>query len=100
MISDRLRLLAAAGTLAAVVAVMAVAGAAAAPYCVPGVEPAYAFGFKALHDALGPEMGDPLECEHGNPDNGDTLQQTTKGLSFYRKSTNTPTLPTAGSTGR
>ena len=78
-ISDRIRRLAAASV-------------AAAPYCVPGVEPAYAFGFKALHDALGPEMGDPLECEHGNPVNGDTLQQTARGLSFYRKSTNTPTF--------
>ena len=37
-------------------------------------------------------MGDPLECEHGNPENGDTLQQTTNGLSFYRRSTNTPTF--------
>ena len=81
-----------AGVLAAVVTVMVVAGVAAAPYCVPGVDPAYAFGFKALHDALGAEMGDPLECEHGNPENGDTLQQTTNGLSFYRQSTNTPTF--------
>ena len=78
-ISDRIWRLAAAGTLAAVVAVMAAASAAAAPYCAPGIEPAYAFGFKALHDALGPEMGDPLECEHGNPENGDSLQQTARG---------------------
>jgi hypothetical protein len=37
-------------------------------------------------------MGDPVECEHANPENGDTLQLTTTGLSFYRKSTNTPTF--------
>jgi hypothetical protein len=37
-------------------------------------------------------MGNPVECEHANPDNGDTLQNTTTGLAFYRKSTNTPTF--------
>ena len=37
-------------------------------------------------------MGEPLECEHGNPDNGDTLQQTTTGLAFYRQYTSTPTF--------
>ena len=33
-----------------------------------------------------------IECTHGNPANGDTLQQTSTGLSFYRRSTNTPTF--------
>ncbi len=37
-------------------------------------------------------MGTPVECEHTNPVNGDSLQQTTTGLAFYRKSTNTPTF--------
>ena len=50
------------------------------------------FGFAFLKSLLGDVMGDPLECEHANPENGDTLQQTTTGLSFYRKSTNTATF--------
>ncbi len=64
----------------------------AVPYCAAGQEPAFVFGFAFLKSLLGDTMGDPLECEHANPENGDTLQQTTTGLSFYRKSTNTPTF--------
>ncbi len=41
-------------------------------------------------------MGDPIECEHVNPENGDSLQHTTTGLSFYRKATNTPTFTNGG----
>ena len=64
----------------------------AAPFCAPGQEPEFVFGFAFLKSLLGDIMGEPLECEHANPENGDTLQQTTTGLSFYRKSTNTPTF--------
>jgi hypothetical protein len=35
-------------------------------------------------------MGEPVECEHANSDNGDTLQQTSTGLAIYRQSTNAP----------
>ena len=35
-------------------------------------------------------MGDPIECEHQDPNNGDTLQLTTQGLAYYRKALNTP----------
>ncbi|MDP8924286.1 MAG: DUF4352 domain-containing protein [Chloroflexota bacterium] len=66
--------------------------AQAAPYCEPGRQPTFQFGFAALKAALGGVMGEPLECEHGNPENGDTLQQTTTGLAYYRRSTNTPTF--------
>ncbi|MBI2756251.1 MAG: SGNH/GDSL hydrolase family protein [Chloroflexi bacterium] len=71
--------------------------AAAAPlrqfaWCAPGVTPAFAFGFAALRVHVGAAMGEPIECEHANPENGDTLQQTTTGLAFYRKRTNTPTF--------
>ena len=62
------------------------------PYWAPGQEPEFQFGFAFLKSQLGDLMGEPLECEHANPENGDTLQQTTTGLSFYRKSTNTPTF--------
>ena len=62
------------------------------PFCEGGHVPEYQFGFAALKAQLGDLMGDPVECEHTNPDNGDSLQQTSKGLAFYRKSTNTPTF--------
>src|SRR5688572_21391956 len=66
--------------------------AQAAPYCSPGTSPQFAHGFAALKDALGPVMGEPIECEHNDGDSGDILQQTTTGLAFWRKSTNTPTF--------
>ena len=50
------------------------------------------FGFATLKAQLGPTMGEPTECEHPNSANGDTLQNTTTGLAFYRKSTNIPTF--------
>lgn len=61
-----------------------------APFCAPDEAPHFAFGIAALHDAIGPIMGDALECEHPNSANGDTLQQTTTGLAMYRQSSNTP----------
>ena len=63
-----------------------------APFCRPGDPPAFTFGFAALKAQLGPIMGDPVECAHPNDANGDVLQKTTTGLSFWRKSTNTPTF--------
>jgi hypothetical protein len=65
---------------------------AQAAFCPPGEQPTFRFGFAALKEQVGDAMGDPTECEHSNPENGDTLQATTTGLSFYRKSTNTPTF--------
>ena len=65
---------------------------AAPEFCAPGETPQFRFGFAFLSSRLGKTMGDPIECEHANPDNGDTLQQTSTGLSFYRKATNTPTF--------
>ena len=87
---DSLRLVVIA-TLAAA-AIQAVASAQALPFCEPGQEPAFQSGFAALKEQLGDTMGEPTECEHANPENGDTLQNTTTGLSFYRRSTNTPTF--------
>jgi hypothetical protein len=68
------------------------ASAQGAPYCRVGEQPAFRYGFATLKAQLGATMGDPVECEHPNSANGDTLQQTTTGLAFYRKSTNTPTF--------
>ena len=77
---------------AALIAAMLIAPARAAPHCPPGQEPKFVHGFAHLKSLIGDEMGDPIECEHANPENGDTLQNTTTGLAFYRKSTNTPTF--------
>jgi uncharacterized protein YkwD len=68
--------------------------AQAAPHCEPGEPVAFVLGFAALQARLGDSMGQPLECEHANAENGDALQQTSTGLAFYRKSTNTPTFTT------
>lgn len=68
------------------------ASAQTAPFCRAGETPQFLFGFALLKAQLGDIMGNPLECVHVNPTNGDALQQTTTGLSFYRASTNTPTF--------
>jgi hypothetical protein len=68
------------------------AQAQAAPYCSPGTQPQFSHGFAALKSALGPIMGDPVECEHNDGNSGDVLQHTTTGLAFWRSSTNTPTF--------
>ncbi len=78
--------------LASLIAATGSAQAASAPFCQPGQVPTYQFGFAALHDQLGDGMGEPLECEHPNPQNGDTLQRTAGGLAYWRKATNTPTF--------
>jgi hypothetical protein len=64
-----------------------VAEAAAAPFCPPGQAARFVLGFAELKHQLGDTIGEPLECEHPNPANGDTLQQTSTGLAMYRPST-------------
>ncbi|MDQ6669683.1 MAG: hypothetical protein M3069_02825 [Chloroflexota bacterium] len=64
--------------------------AQAPAYCGAGEPPQYQFGFAVLKTQLGSSMGEPVECEHVNPANGDTLQTTTLGLAYYRKQVNTP----------
>ena len=66
--------------------------AQSAPYCGQGSSPTFVYGFADLKARLGATMGDPIECEHTDGSNGDVLQQTTTGLAFWRKSTNTPTF--------
>ena len=64
-----------------------------ASHCGPGEAPAFVSGFANLKTALGAAMGDPVSCEYADPNGtGDTLQDTTAGLAFWRKSTNTPTF--------
>jgi hypothetical protein len=47
--------------------------------------PRFALGFAELKRQVGAPMGDPVECEHTNPDNGDSLQRTSTGLAVFRK---------------
>ncbi len=55
-------------------------------------KPQYVLGFASLKSNLGTLMGDPLENERPNPENGDSLQKTTKGLSYYNKAENATTF--------
>jgi len=66
--------------------------AQAAPFCGSGTSPRFVYGFADLKARLGSTMGDPIECEHTDGSSGDVLQQTTTGLAFWRKSTNTATF--------
>jgi len=61
--------------------------------CASGESPRYVLGFANLEDHVGAAMGAPLTCEFPDPNGtGDVHQQTTRGLAFWRKSTNTPTF--------
>jgi hypothetical protein len=60
---------------------------AEAETCTPG-QPAFVHGAAMLKAALGAIMGDPTECERVTNAAGDTEQQTTTGLVYYRSSTN------------
>jgi hypothetical protein len=48
----------------------------------------YVLGFAFFKTQMGPLMGDPVELEHGNPDNCDTQQLTTTGLAYWRCASN------------
>jgi uncharacterized protein len=84
-------------SLFAVVAALVVASPSAASaqqfaFCAAAQEPRFDSGFADLRARVGPTMGQPTECEHADGGTGDTLQETTTGLAFYRKSTNTATF--------
>ena len=64
------------------------AEAAPDPNCPPGRSPSFVLGFADLKKRVGAPMGDPVECEHAGGD-GETVQQTTTGLAYYRPDTNT-----------
>jgi hypothetical protein len=69
-----------------------------ATLCGPSQSPHFASGFASLSARLGPIMGTPITCEYPDPKGtGDVEQNTTRGLAFWRNSTNTPTF-TDGST--
>ena len=50
--------------------------------------PSFVGGMAALKASLGPSMGDPIECERSVDDQGDTQQNTTTGLAYYRSQMN------------
>jgi len=67
--------------------------AQAAPHCDPGQSPEFVFGFADLKAEIGDVMGNPVSCQYADPNGtGDTLQDTSTGLAFWRKSINTPTF--------
>ena len=57
------------------------------PVPVPAAPPAFKLGFATLASLIPDIVGQPLENEHYGP-NGDSLQQTTKGLMVWRKADN------------
>jgi hypothetical protein len=62
-------------------------------YCLTVGAPTFQFGFAALKSDLGTIMGEPASCEYADPSGtDDTLQDTTAGLAFWRRATNTPTF--------
>ena len=61
-----------------------------APHCAAGQPAEFLFGIAELRERLGATMGQPLECEHLNAENSDTIQHTTTGLAYYRPEINTP----------
>lgn len=63
-----------------------------APFCGPAQQPSFHPQLAALKQRLGDTMGVVLECEHLNNANGDTLQQTTTGLAYFRWATGLPTF--------
>jgi hypothetical protein len=63
-----------------------------APWCLPNQTPTFSFGFADLARDLGPVMGQPVECEHGAPADGATVQRTTTGLAVYNWCTNVSTF--------
>src|SRR6478672_12007848 len=66
------------------------AAAQTAPFCAPNQAAAFRFGIGSLQERLGPIMGTALECEHVNPQTGDTVQKTTTGLAYFQPSLNMP----------
>lgn len=71
---------------------VAVAGATAAA-CVPS-QPRFLGHLAILRAAVGSAMGDPLECERSIDTQGNTQQQTTTGLAYWRKQLNTTVFTT------
>jgi hypothetical protein len=70
------------------------ASAQMAPYCQPDQAPQFRLGLARLKAHVGPEMGEPIECEHADPQSGDVLQRTTTGLAIHFGTSDMPTFTT------
>jgi hypothetical protein len=79
--------------LAAVPFAVPVAAQPAPTFCPAGQSPQFVLGFADLKAMLGDAMGQAVTCEYPDPSGtGDVHQQTSMGLTFWRKATNTPTF--------
>lgn len=67
---------------------------APAPFCARGTRPSFEGELGALKSRLGSSMGDPRDCAHPNPENGDMLQNTSTGLAYLRKASGLPSFTT------
>jgi hypothetical protein len=78
------------GLLAAAALVVAGSGAIGAPAAAQTPGCRFVLGFADLRQTLGPDtVGECLEDEQHNPENGDGRQRTTKGEMVWRKASNT-----------
>ena len=65
-----------------------------APGACTAARPTFVGGMAALRSSLGANMGDPIECERSVDDQGDTQQNTTTGLAYYRRQLNMASFTT------
>jgi excalibur calcium-binding domain-containing protein len=79
--------------LVAVLSAVPVTAQSAPTFCAAGQSPGFVLGFADLKAMLGDAMGQAATCEFPDPNGtGDVHQQTSSGLAFWRKATNTPTF--------
>jgi hypothetical protein len=65
---------------------IAVASLATTAYAGPG--PEFRLGFKLMAGQIPDTVGEPIENEWHNAENGDGLQRTTRGMMVWRKADN------------
>jgi hypothetical protein len=73
---------------------LAVASPTPAAATCTASRPSFVGGLAALKASLGASMGEPLECERAVDDEGDTQQNTTMGLAYYRSKPNVASFTT------
>jgi hypothetical protein len=74
------------GTLSLLVATLLWLAGAGVALAEP--EPEFKLGFKAVAESIPEIVGEPVEDEWHNPENGDGLQRTTTGMMVWRKADN------------
>jgi hypothetical protein len=81
-------------TLTTAAARPAVASPKPASVACTASRPSFVGGLAALKARLGASMGEPLECERAVDNVGDTQQNTTTGLAYYRSQSNVSSFTT------